>query len=86
MMKNLLMVLALIFVVSDGAFACCALCNVSLWDLLKILVFPFFLWLVPFVLFIQGLNIFFVEKSRLALLRMLPFLIYMVWIFFDTNN
>jgi hypothetical protein len=86
MFKKLLIVLALMFVFSDGAFACCALCNVSGWELLKIFVLPLLIGVLTLIYSIQGVYILFVEKNKLALLRMVPFLMFISWIFFNTNN
>jgi len=90
MLKKLLIILALIFTFTDGAFACCALCGVDfselLWDLFRVFI------LLPsvaggsFIFFIQGVYILFVEKNKLALLRMVPLLMFIGWIFFNTNS
>ena len=90
MFKKLLMILALLFVFTDGAFACCALCGADfselLWDLFRVFILLPSIAVGSFIFFIQGLNIFFVEKNKLALLRMVPLFIFISWIFFNTNN
>ena len=45
MLKKILLVMGLLLLFTDGAFACCALCNVSGWELIGVFGVP----LLPFI-------------------------------------
>ena len=90
MFKKLPIILVLMFIFTDGAFACCALCGADfsklLWDLFRVFILLPSIAGGSFIFFIQGIYIFFTEKNKLALLRMVPLLMFIGWIFFNTTN